>query len=166
MSAYYILGSTVICGFLGYFIYSRNNINIPLSFFEKKENNQKEEQDMDNGYRTKSVLLDTKLSKDIIYIIYEMINKIYKIDLNVYNLISQKPNDHYMMKFQIESNDKIKYVEETLLSLHNLQYRYTFEFGSIIIVTAEGKGKDFLKLLNYDCILYIDIMQTVSALLN
>ena len=108
-----------------------------------------------NKKRVKKVLLkNTKLPKDVINIIINTINRINifssKIKLNLYEKLNKNRNNTFKISFQINKNHGIRCVK--LLLIKNNLKLIQWCCYSVIIVSAEGKSKDIIKLLENDSI--------------
>jgi hypothetical protein len=104
--------------------------------------------------KVKKILLKhTKLSRDVIGIILNTINKsnnISKINLDLYNNLNTHRDDIFNIHIQINEPIKIEVIK-SLLVKNNLRLIKWSSFR-ITTVLACGKSKDILKLLEIDFI--------------
>jgi hypothetical protein len=102
----------------------------------------------------KSTLYKTKLSKDVINIIINKVNSYIlssKLDFTF-----RYPDNNYGIFVEINPATSSKIIK-SIINSNNIIWLSTYNWNKErITLYMKGKGIDFLKLLNYNCILKLD----------
>jgi hypothetical protein len=155
----YLLGvlGTIGAGLLAFSFYRKYKSNEKVEI-NNNESNKVKEVNIINKEKVKETLTNhKKLSKDIINIIINIINKsniITKLRSTLLHELINNPNKIFYMKFIINYEHNVNFIK-SLLGKNGLKFRKVFRFDSIIMC-AEGKGSGFFKLLENDAITNID----------